>query len=95
MSVLCLDVMWLAMNLIAWLNYEPKLIDLANVFLPLMLLPLISSAYAEVNQEGLRLLKVGCVCLQSAFMTDNYWNRIVGSMSTSLFSIKVLLLLEF
>lgn len=61
MSVLCLVVMWLAMNMIAWLTYDPSLIDLANFFLPLMLLPLISSAYAEVNQEGLRLLKVGYV----------------------------------
>ncbi|KAK4304053.1 hypothetical protein Pmani_024000 [Petrolisthes manimaculis] len=60
MSVLCLVVMWLAMNLIAWLNYDPTLIDLANFFLPLILLPLISSAYAEVNQEGLRLLKFIC-----------------------------------
>ena len=58
MSVLALVVLWLAMNLIIWLNYEPTLIDMANFFLPLALLPLLASAYAEVNQEGLRVLKV-------------------------------------
>ncbi|XP_045602950.2 uncharacterized protein [Procambarus clarkii] len=60
MSVICLVVMWLAMNLVLWLNYNPALIDLANFFLPLSLLPLLSSAYAEVNQEGIRLLKFIC-----------------------------------
>lgn len=53
-------VVWLAMNLVLWLNYDPTLIDLANFFLPLALLPLLASAYAEVNQEGLRLLKFIC-----------------------------------
>ncbi|XP_053639786.1 uncharacterized protein [Cherax quadricarinatus] len=60
MSVICLVVMWLAMNLVMWLKINPNLIDLANFFLPLSLLPLLSSAYAEVNQEGIRLLKFIC-----------------------------------
>ncbi|XP_047488759.1 uncharacterized protein LOC125039075 isoform X3 [Penaeus chinensis] len=60
MSMLSMVVVWLAMNLVLWLNYDPKLIDLANFFLPLALLPLLASAYAEVNQEGLRLLKFIC-----------------------------------
>ncbi|XP_063611521.1 uncharacterized protein LOC134785160 [Penaeus indicus] len=60
MSVLSMVVVWLAMNLVLWLNYDPTLIDLANFFLPLALLPLLASAYAEVNQEGLRLLKFIC-----------------------------------
>lgn len=62
MSIIALVVMWLAMNLIIWLTYNPSLIDLANFFLPLTLLPLLASAYAEVNQEGQRLLKV-CIHL--------------------------------
>ncbi|XP_037804993.1 uncharacterized protein LOC119599320 isoform X3 [Penaeus monodon] len=60
MSVLSMVVVWLAMNLVLWLNHDPMLIDLANFFLPLALLPLLASAYAEVNQEGLRLLKFIC-----------------------------------
>nr|XP_027237324.1 uncharacterized protein LOC113828531 isoform X3 [Penaeus vannamei]XP_027237325.1 uncharacterized protein LOC113828531 isoform X3 [Penaeus vannamei] len=60
MSILSMVVVWLAMNLVLWLNYDPTLIDLANFFLPLALLPLLASAYAEVNQEGLRLLKFIC-----------------------------------
>lgn len=62
MSIISLVVMWLAMNLVIWLNINPSLIDLANFFLPLSLLPLLASAYAEVNQEGQRLIKV-CICL--------------------------------
>ncbi|XP_042220875.1 uncharacterized protein LOC121865472 isoform X2 [Homarus americanus] len=60
MSVISLVIVWLAMNLVLWLTCNPTLIDLANFFLPLSLLPLLSSAYAEVNQEGLRLLKFIC-----------------------------------
>lgn len=60
MSIISLVVMWLAMNLVIWLNINPSLIDLANFFLPLSLLPLLASAYAEVNQEGQRLIKFIC-----------------------------------
>ncbi|XP_045115802.1 uncharacterized protein LOC123507183 isoform X1 [Portunus trituberculatus] len=74
MSVLSLVVLWLGMNLIIWLNYEPTLIDMANLFLPLALLPLLASAYAEVNQEGLRVLKFICPLeerLQMIFVLQN------------------------
>ncbi|XP_042884550.1 uncharacterized protein LOC122261106 isoform X2 [Penaeus japonicus] len=60
MSVLSMVVVWLAMNMVMWLTCDPSLIDLANFFLPLALLPLLASAYAEVNQEGIRLLKFIC-----------------------------------
>lgn len=56
--MISLVAIWLAMNLVLWLNTEPDLADLVNFLLPLLLLPLLSSAYAEVNQEGQRLLKV-------------------------------------
>ncbi|KAK7069620.1 hypothetical protein SK128_014094 [Halocaridina rubra] len=73
-SLISLVVIWLAMNLVLWLTYDPTLTDLANFFLPLALLPLLSSAYAEVNQEGLRLLKFICLIeerLQLIFVLQN------------------------
>ncbi|XP_076043169.1 uncharacterized protein LOC143026518 isoform X2 [Oratosquilla oratoria] len=57
MSVLSFVIIWIAINLVMWMNHNPSLVDLSNFILPILLLPLLSSAYAEVNQEGLRLLK--------------------------------------
>ena len=58
MSIISMVAMWIAINLVFWLNYEPTLVDVVNFFLPLLLLPLLTSSYAEVNQEGHRLPKV-------------------------------------
>ena len=57
-SVISLIIVWLTINVVMWLTTDPSLLDLANFFLPLALLPLLSSPYAEVNLEGARLLKV-------------------------------------
>ncbi|XP_066959493.1 uncharacterized protein [Macrobrachium rosenbergii] len=73
-SVISLVVIWLTMNLVMWLTYDPSLLDLANFFLPLALLPLLSSAYAEVNVEGARLLKFICLIeerLQLIYVLQN------------------------
>ncbi|XP_064080856.1 uncharacterized protein LOC135197733 isoform X2 [Macrobrachium nipponense] len=73
-SVVSLVIIWLTMNLVMWLTYDPSLLDLANFFLPLALLPLLSSAYAEVNLEGARLLKFICLIeerLQLIYVLQN------------------------
>lgn len=72
--MISLVVIWLTMNLVMWLTYDPSLLDLANFFLPLALLPLLSSAYAEVNVEGARLLKFICLIeerLQLIYVLQN------------------------
>ncbi|CAL4062927.1 unnamed protein product, partial [Meganyctiphanes norvegica] len=61
MSIISLVSIWLAINLVYWLTYDPTIVDLADFFLPMLFLPLLSTAYAEVNQEGHRLLKFICL----------------------------------
>ena len=58
LSLLCLLVSWLVVNLIVWLKTSPSLVDLVNLVLPLLLLPLLVATFAEVNFEGERLVKV-------------------------------------
>lgn len=57
LSLVCVIVTWLAINLVEWLNTSPGLFDLVNLILPLLLLPLLAATFAEVNFEGERLVK--------------------------------------
>ena len=49
---------WTGIRLVYWLTHSPNLTDIAGFILPLLLLPLLSSAYAEVNYEGVKVLQV-------------------------------------
>ncbi|XP_046639130.1 uncharacterized protein LOC124320331 [Daphnia pulicaria] len=57
-TTLCLS--WVAIGLVQWLSYTPHPLQVAEVCIPMMILPLLCAAYAEVNGEGKRLLK--CIC---------------------------------
>ncbi|XP_064652183.1 uncharacterized protein LOC135502918 isoform X2 [Lineus longissimus] len=46
--------------IIYWLNHAATFIGIAEFIIPLLLLPLVCSAYAEVNFEGQRMLR--CIC---------------------------------
>ncbi|XP_069705630.1 uncharacterized protein [Periplaneta americana] len=61
-SVMALTIVWAAVNLVKWLSRDPHLYDVLNFFIPLLLLPLLCSAYSEVNNEGLRVPK----CIRSS-----------------------------
>ena len=43
---------WSAVRIVYWLSHTPTLYGVLSLILPLMILPLLSSAYAEVNYEG-------------------------------------------
>ncbi|PSN55052.1 hypothetical protein C0J52_04144 [Blattella germanica] len=62
-SVMAMIIVWAAMNLVHWLSHDPKLYDVLNFLIPLMLLPLLCSAYSEVNNEGLRVAKASIFSL--------------------------------
>lgn len=57
-TTLCLS--WVAIGLVQWLSNTPHPLQVAEVCIPMMILPLLCAAYAEVNGEGKRLLK--CIC---------------------------------
>lgn len=59
-------VLWDGYFIIYWTSHKASLVGILQFVVPLLLLLLICSAYAEVNAEGQRLLKVRhymCVCL--------------------------------
>ncbi|KAI9553997.1 hypothetical protein GHT06_019268 [Daphnia sinensis] len=54
-TTLCLA--WVTIGLVEWLSNTPHPLQVAQVCIPMMILPLLCAAYAEVNGEGKRLLK--------------------------------------
>ena len=63
---------WDGYFIIYWTNHQASLVGILQFVMPLLLLLLVCSAYAEVNAEGQRLLKVRdsvcvfvfvCVCV--------------------------------
>ena len=50
---------WSVIRLVYWLSHSPSLCDVLSLVLPLLLLPLLASAYAEVNYEGVKVIQVG------------------------------------
>ena len=54
---------WSSLRVIYWLSHTPTIYGVLSLVLPLLLLPLLASAYAEVNYEGIKVLQV-CSCFQ-------------------------------
>ena len=54
---------WTAIRLAHWLSYTPTWYGVLMLILPLVLLPLLASSYAEVNYEGIK-------AVQSIFPTE-------------------------
>jgi len=58
MCVLTVAVLfWTATRLVYWLSHSPSLHGIFALILPLSLLPLLASSYAEVNYEGVKVLQ--------------------------------------
>ena len=57
-GLIALGLFWSGMYLVYWLKHTPTTLEAIEFVLPLLLLPLLCSAYAEVNNEGVRMLKV-------------------------------------
>ncbi len=51
-------LLWSSVRIIYWLSHTPTLYGVLSLVLPLLFLPLLASAYAEVNYEGLVVLQV-------------------------------------
>ena len=43
---------WSAIRIVYWLSHTPTLYGVFSLILPLFVLPLLASAYAEVNYQG-------------------------------------------
>ena len=54
---------WTAIRLAHWLSHTPTWYGVLMLIMPLLLLPLLSSSYAEVNYEGMK-------AVQSIFPTE-------------------------
>ena len=51
---------WSVLLIVKWLTKTPTISGVLSFIFPLLMLPLLASAYAEVNYEGLRVLQVRC-----------------------------------
>ncbi|XP_014781119.1 uncharacterized protein LOC106876890 isoform X1 [Octopus bimaculoides] len=59
-SWIVLIVLWCANYIIFWMSHKATLLGIVEFILPLLLLLLISSAFAEANAEGQRMIR--CMC---------------------------------
>jgi len=56
-SMTTIILFYTAIQIVYWLSHVPTLTGVLSFICPLLLLPLLASAYAEVNYEGLNLLQ--------------------------------------
>ena len=49
---------WSAIRIVYWLSHTPTLYGVFSLILPLFVLPLLASAYAEVNYQGFQVFQV-------------------------------------
>ena len=49
---------WSAIRIVYWLSHTPTLYGVFSLILPLFILPLLASAYAEVNYQGFQVFQV-------------------------------------
>ena len=51
-------ILWISDYIITWLTHDADVLSILECVLPLFLLGLLSSAFAEVNGEGQRMIRV-------------------------------------
>ncbi|GAB1597620.1 uncharacterized protein LOC115210894 isoform X1 [Argonauta hians] len=59
-SWIVLIVLWCANYIIFWMSHKATLLGIVEFLLPLLLLLLVASAFAEANAEGQRMIR--CIC---------------------------------
>ncbi|CAG0920961.1 unnamed protein product [Notodromas monacha] len=57
MSVIGLTICWTGIHLVYWLRHSPSVYQLGELFIPVLLLPLLTSNYAQVNTEACRMIR--------------------------------------
>lgn len=50
-------LIWSTIRVVYWLSHSPNMYDILSFILPLLLLPLLASSYAEVNYEGVKVVQ--------------------------------------
>ncbi len=64
LGVVMYIVTWSFTYMLYWVKHEATLLDIALFLIPILILPIVCSAYGEVNYEGKRMLRVSvCVCV--------------------------------
>ena len=61
-------VLWLGDYVIYWLNHKPDLSEIIEFTVPVLILLIISSAYAEANGEGQNMIRVGSCTVSSQYL---------------------------
>jgi len=56
-SIIGLITTWSAIRLVYWLDHTPTASGVLEFIIPLVLLPLLASSYAEVNYEGAKIIQ--------------------------------------
>ena len=51
-------ILWSFTYIIYWVKHEATLLGIAEFLIPILILPIVCSAYGEVNYEGKRMLRV-------------------------------------
>ena len=51
-------IVWSVTFIVWWVKHEATFVGIGEFIIPILLLPIICSAYGEVNFEGQRMLKV-------------------------------------
>ena len=60
-SIIGLITTWSAIRMVFWLSHTPSWYGVFMFIIPLLLLPLLATSYAEVNYEGEKVIQVGLV----------------------------------
>ena len=63
-SIIGLITTWSAIRLVYWLDHTPTAAGVLEFIIPLVLLPLLASSYAEVNYEGAKIIQVRSVTMK-------------------------------
>ena len=58
---------WSAIRIVYWLSHTPTLYGVLSLILPLSILPLLASAYAEVNFQGIQVFQVHFLRFKNLF----------------------------
>ena len=58
-SIIGLITTWSAIRMVFWLSHTPNWYGVFMFIIPLLLLPLLATSYAEVNYEGEKVIQVG------------------------------------
>ena len=60
-SIIGLITTWSAIRMVFWLSHTPSWYGVFMFIIPLLLLPLLATSYAEVNYEGEKVIQVSLV----------------------------------